>query len=135
MWLLEGRQLTIEEASDYYGFVYEIENLTNGKRYIGRKYFTRAGYKQVKGKRKKIRKESDWEDYYGSSPNLKKDVELLGKDKFRRIILRLCKTRGETNYWEAKYLFERRVLERDDYYNEWISCKIGKSSVKKDLIY
>jgi hypothetical protein len=133
MWLFEGRQFTSEDAANYYGFVYEIVNLTNNKKYIGRKYFTKAAYKQVKGKRKKIRKESDWDDYYGSSPSLKKDVEELGAENFKRTILKLCKTRGETNYYEAKYLFEKEVLERDDYYNEWISCKIGKTSVKKKL--
>ncbi len=60
-----------------------------------------------------------------------KDIELLGEQNFKRTILKLCKTRGDTNYTEAKYLFEREALERDDYYNEWISCKIGKSSVIK----
>lgn len=131
MWLFEGREFTSEDASDYYGFVYEIECLINSKRYIGRKYFTRAAYKQVKGKKKKTRKVSDWENYYGSSPSLKKDIELYGEENFKRTILKLCKTRGDTNYTEAKYLFEREALERDDYYNEWISCKIGKSSVIK----
>lgn len=131
MWLYEGKEFEGENALLYYGFVYEIECLVNNKRYIGRKYFTRAGYKQVKGKRKKTRKESDWTDYYGSSPSLKADIEKYGKEKFKRTILKLCVSRGETNYWEAKYLFEKGVLEREDYYNEWISCKIGKSSVLK----
>ena len=36
-----------------FGFVYLIENLITGRKYIGRKYFTQAGTRQVNGKKKK----------------------------------------------------------------------------------
>lgn len=127
-WLFEGKE--IEEQDEYYGFVYLIENLTTGEKYIGRKYFTQAGYKQVKGKRKKVRKESDWKDYYGSSPSLKEDVEKFGKDNFKRTILRFCKTRGECSYFETKYIFDHDAILKDEYYNSWVSCKIQASHVK-----
>ena len=84
MWLYEDKEFT--EVEDYYGFIYLIENLINGKKYIGRKYLTKAGYKTIKGKRKKLRVESDWRDYYGSSTSLKEDIDLYGKDSFRRTI-------------------------------------------------
>lgn len=121
-------------STEYYGFVYLIEHIDTHKKYIGRKYLTKAGYKQVKGKRKKIRKESDWREYYGSSPALLKDVEKYGKDKFKRTILRLCKTRGECNYWETKLIFETDAILREDYYNSWCSVKIQSSHVKNLLI-
>jgi hypothetical protein len=128
MWLYEGKEFT--EVEDYYGFVYLIENLVNGKKYIGRKYLTKAGYKTVKGKRKKIRVESDWGDYYGSSSSLKEDIDYYGKDSFRRTILRLCKTRGECNYFETKYIFDTDAILDPKYYNTWVSCKIQSSHVK-----
>ena len=131
MWLYEGKEFT--NTDEWYGFVYLIENLVNGKKYIGRKYLTKAGYKTVKGKRKKIRVESDWDDYYGSSNALKEDVEYYGKDHFRRTILRLCKTRGECNYFETKYIFDSDAILDPQYYNTWVSCKIQASHVKNLL--
>ncbi len=128
MWLYEGKEFVLE--GDWYGFVYLIENLVTGKKYIGRKYLTKAGYKTVKGKRKKIRVESDWDDYYGSSSSLKEDIEYFGKESFRRTILRLCKTRGECNYFETKYIFDNDAILDPNYYNNWVSCKIQASHVK-----
>jgi hypothetical protein len=129
MWLYDGKELTDEDIKGYYGFIYEIECLVNSKLYLGRKYFTKAGTKQVKGKKRKTRKESDWKDYYGSSPRLLEDIEKLGKDKFVRRIVRLCKTRGETNYWEAKLQFANQVLESDKYYNDNILVKFTRRNI------
>jgi len=129
MWLYDGKELTDEDIKGYYGFIYEIECLVNSKLYLGRKYFTKAGTKQVKGKKRKTRKESDWKDYYGSSPRLLEDIEKLGKDKFVRRIVRLCKTRGETNYWEAKLQFANEVLESDKYYNDNILVKFTRRNI------
>jgi hypothetical protein len=127
-WLYEDKEFT--DVEDYYGFIYLIENLVNGKKYIGRKFLTKAGYKTVKGKRKKIRVESDWRDYYGSSNSLKEDIDYYGKDSFRRTILRLCKSRGECNYFETKYIFDTDAILDPKYYNSWVSCKIQTSHVK-----
>ena len=86
-------------------------------------------------KRKKIRgkKESDWRDYYGSSPNLTKDIEKLGKDKFTREILHYCTSKALTSYIEAKEQFERKVLESDDYYNGHIQVRVHGSHIKGKL--
>ena len=129
MWLYNDKELTDEDIKGYYGFVYRIYNTVDDIGYIGRKYFTKAGTKQVKGKKRKTRKESDWKDYYGSSPRLLADIERLGKDKFKRSIIRLCKTRGETNYWEAKLQFKYEVLESDLYYNDNILVKFTRRNI------
>jgi len=129
MWFYNDKELTDEDVKGYYGFIYEIECLDNNKLYLGRKYFTKAGTKQVKGKKRKTRKQSDWKDYYGSSPRLLEDIERLGKDKFIRRIVRLCKTRGETNYWEAKLQFANEVLESDKYYNDNILVKFTRRNI------
>lgn len=128
MWLYEGKEFEYDDQ--WYGFIYLIENLVNGKKYIGRKFLTKAGYKTVNKKRKKIRVESDWASYYGSSPSLAKDIELYGQDKFRRTILKLCKTRGECNYWETKMIFDADAILDGNYYNTWVQCKIQASHVK-----
>jgi len=117
------------DCQDYYGFVYSIQNKTNGKTYIGRKYFTSAGYKQVKGKRKKIRKSSGWENYWGSNEKLKEDVKLLGKENFKRTILHLCKSRSECQYWETAEIFLCHALVRESFYNQWVSCRINAKNV------
>ena len=129
MWLYEEKEVDDDLVKDYYGFVYLIENLDSNKRYIGRKYFTKASSKQVKGKRKRCRKESDWKTYWGSSQRLLADIELLGEHKFKRSILRLCKTRGECNYWEAKLQFMHNVLENDLYYNDNIMMKFTRKNI------
>lgn len=132
MWLYEDREFEYDDQ--WYGFIYLIENLVNGKKYIGRKFLTKAGYKTVNKKRKKIRVESDWATYYGSSPSLAKDIELYGHDKFKRTILRLCKSRGECNYFETKMIFDADAILRTDFYNSWCSCKINLSHVKSLII-
>lgn len=129
MWLHEEKELHENVVNDYYGFVYLIRNKISGKSYIGRKYFTKASSRQVKGKRRRCRKESDWKDYWGSSKRLLEDIEKIGKENFERSILRLCKTRGECNYWEAKYQFEYDVLSGDNYYNDNIMMKFTRHNI------
>lgn len=125
IWLFYGSEYIDDGLS--FGFVYQIENTITGRKYIGRKYFTQAGYKQVNGKRKKVRKPSDWQTYYGSNETLKEDVSILGEDKFVRTILHLCKTKSECSYFETKEIFARDALISSTYYNDWVQCKIRKA--------
>lgn len=121
------------------GFVYCITNLTNNKKYIGKKLFSfsKTTYKTVTlkngtKKKKKIKSltDSDWRDYYGSSEELKKDLEILGSDKFHREILHYCKSKAECSYIELREQMERRVLENKEYYNGIIQVKIHKNHLK-----
>jgi hypothetical protein len=127
-WYYDG--VPFDDDGTSFGFVYLIENLTNNRRYIGRKYFSKAGYKQVNGKRKKIRKASDWEAYYGSNETLKREVIELGAHNFRRTILHLCKSRSECSYWESFEIFSRHALLDESFYNDWVSAKIRKAHLK-----
>ena len=124
MWLYNKEPF--EESGEWTSFVYLITNLTNDKKYIGKKGFTFSKTKQVKGKKKRIKVESDWKSYYGSSDDLKADVEKLGEKAFRREILRLCKSKGEASYFEAKMQFENNVLETDGWYNSHIMLRVHK---------
>jgi len=123
-----GEEIDLEK---HYGFIYEIRNDSTGKKYIGRKYFTLAKTVQVKGKKKKTRESSGWENYWGSNKLLLEDVELLGKDKFTRTIIKLCCTRSECSYYESKEIFMRDALLDNNYYNQWISCRIQSAHLKQ----
>jgi len=132
-WTYNGQRFTPTDVGDYYGFVYRITNLTNGMDYIGRKYFKTirklkplAGFKR----KRKVTKETDWQEYWGSSNRLNEDIEKLGKENFKREIICLCKTRGDTNYMEAKIQFDENVLLNENNYNGIIAVKIGVGSVK-----
>ena len=125
---------------DCVGFVYIITNIQTGRKYIGKKLakFSKTTYKTIKlkngtKKKKKIRGkiDSDWRDYYGSSPELTKDVEALGKDQFHRQILFYCKSKSECSYVEAREQFSRRVLESNDYYNGHIQVRVHGSHIMK----
>jgi hypothetical protein len=130
-WTYKGAEVP-DSVTEYYGFVYVITNETNGRKYIGRKYFTKAGYKTVKGKRKKIRVSSGWEQYYGSNKALLEDVKTLGEHNFTREIIRLCRNRSECSYWETHYIFTLGALLSTDWYNEWVTCKISKKNILPD---
>ena len=138
MWIYEGNEFTSDMIDDNFGFVYEITDLDNGKKYIGKKWFWNTRKRPpLKGKTRKriVRSESDWQDYFGSSDEVKSLVEESGRERFSREILRLCKTKGECTYFEAKLQFENDVLLKDEYYNEFIGCKIHSrhvSSLKND---
>ena len=125
MWLYDN--IVFEEIPEnIVGFVYCITNLTNNRKYIGKKNFYFSRTKTVKGKKKRTKVESDWRDYYGSNKELIADVALYGKENFKREILMLCKSKGEFAYYEAKYQFDNKVLESEEYYNSWIFVRVHK---------
>ena len=123
------QEFTEDDIGDAFGFVYIITHNPTGRKYIGKKFFTKAGTKQIKGKKKKIRKASDWAEYWGSNDELKKEIGLNGKENYTREILHLCKSRSECSYWETFEIFNRHALLSDAYYNSWVTCKIHKSHV------
>jgi len=135
-WYYEGKEI-IELPSDCEAFVYLITNLTNGRKYVGKKL---AKFKKtrppLKGRKNKRRStvESDWRDYWGSNDHLKEDVERLGAENFTREIIYMCPSRGVASYLEAKEQFDRAVLESDEYYNGIINVRVGSSNVLKESL-
>ena len=107
-WIYCNRPFSSDDIDDFYGFVYNITNLTNKRQYIGRKYFW--SHRKPPGKKRRVKKESDWKKYYGSCPELKEDIERFGRQNFSRTILSLHKTPGKTNFEETKQLFINGVL-------------------------
>ena len=120
-WLYNQVPFTSDDIGDYFGFVYLIANKSDNRKYIGRKYF--FSFRTPKGKKRKVKSESDWKNYYGSCPELKEDIIKFGRQNFSRTILSLHKTAGKTNYEETRQLFTNNVLTEslDDgtprYYN------------------
>jgi len=111
-----------------FGFIYEITNKVNGKKYIGKKQCVRKiKRKPLKGKtRNRIdHKESDWKTYTSSSNELNEDIQKYGKENFEFRILKVCGSKWELGYEEIKEQIARDVLRRDDYYNGIINVRIG----------
>jgi hypothetical protein len=138
----QGQEI-IQLPEDCVGFVYIITNTLTNRKYIGKKLakFSKTTYKTVKlkngtKKRKRIRSkiDSDWQDYYGSSPNLTADIEQLGKQHFTREILYYCHSKAECSYVEAREQFARRVLESDEYYNGHIQVRVHGSHILKQAL-
>lgn len=125
-WLYNNQIIDSEVLDIHIGFVYNITNLVNNRKYIGKKLLKRSKIKQVKGKKKRTLVESDWKEYYGSNKELQEDVARYGAHNFRREILHLCKTKGECNYLEAKVQFSLDVLADIGYYNSWIMVKVHR---------
>lgn len=134
MWHFEEKEFVRDDFPDKFtGFVYLITDLVNGKKYIGKKQFTNTKtlppLKGQKRKRKKVT-ESDWQDYFGSNEKIKSLVEEHGRDRFKREILKLCRSTAEMTYWETKLQFDYDVLLRDDFYNDYIMCRISGSHMR-----
>ena len=135
---LYNNQLVEILPDECVGFVYLITNNLSGRKYIGKKLakFSKTTYKTIKQKngtkkRKKIRSkvDSDWREYYGSSPELTADVIKLGIKNFTREILYYCGSKSECSYVEAREQFARRVLESQDYYNGHIQVRVHGSHI------
>ena len=126
MWYYNN-ELYDEAPKEYMGFVYLITDSTTNRKYIGKKLFwnTRK-LKPLKGKTRRRTQvvESNWKSYYGSNEELQQLVENSHTQRFEREILHLCTKKGIMGYLEAREQFDRNVLLSDEYYNNFIGCKI-----------
>jgi hypothetical protein len=131
-WVYNGKPFTSDDIQDFFGFVYLIQNNLNDRKYIGRKYFWQ--FRTPKGKKRKVKSESDWKKYYGSCPELKEDIIKLGRENFSRTIVSLHKTKGKTNFEETRQLFGNNVLTEglDDGTPAWYNSNILNRYFRKD---
>lgn len=116
-----------KDIENYFGFIYCITNMLDGRQYVGKKFFWKDSPLQpLKGKKNKRHRkvETKWKDYYGSSKTLTEDIEKFGKKNFRREILLWCETKWDCAYYEAKLQFDLDVLFNKNFYNEYIGCRL-----------
>lgn len=120
---------TYQGSSDFdipdgsYGFVYLITSLIDGRKYIGRKYLTKAGKRSVKQKNgirktKKVRLESDWSNYMGSCKPLLEDISKNGKENYTFEILAFGYTKGQVNTMEVWAQIKYGVMIDPLFYND-----------------
>tara|TARA_Y100000361_G_scaffold9821_1_gene7940 strand:- start:6 stop:455 length:450 start_codon:yes stop_codon:yes gene_type:complete len=122
---------------DTYGFIYRVIHLPSGKSYIGRKnlYHNRKQKltkKEIalltgpgrKPTHKRVEKESDWLNYYGSNKEVIGLIKEGKSEEFKKYIIKLAPNKKLLTYYETKYLFVYGVLEKpDEYYNDNILGK------------
>jgi hypothetical protein len=133
MWYYNGEEFTSEMIEDNVGFVYIITNVSNNRKYVGKKTLvSKRKLPPLKGKKRRRTKivESKWQDYFGSSDEVNAILEEHGRDTFKREILHLCKSKSEMSYLELKEQMDREVLLNDEYYNGIIQVKIHRAHVK-----
>ena len=129
-WKYNGKLFDSDMIEKHIGFVYQITDTQTDMKYIGKKKFwsrvTRPPLKGRKNKRRSL-KESDWKSYYGSSEVVKALVENTGEWRFKRRIIRLCKSAGEMSYYEMKEQLDNDVLLKPEmYYNAFVGGKIHR---------
>lgn len=127
-WLYKGKAITcledIENNDSIIGFVYRITG-PDGRFYIGKKILQNSRKTRISKKEKtatatrkvfkRITKESNWKDYYGSSDLLNADIKLYGKENFKREILEFSCTKKYLAFCEMEYQIKNDVLKNDSY--------------------
>ena len=131
-WIFNGHPFLSEDINDNFGFVYRITNLQSGRSYIGLKYFW--SLRKPRGKNRRVKSESDWKKYYGSSDELTEERKRIGNDAFKREILSVHLTKGKVNYEETRQLFIHNVLTEalDDGSPAWYNSNVLGRYYKKD---
>lgn len=153
-WTHQGKEVksTEDMPEGVIGFIYQITDLDNNKRYIGKKslYSIRrpeiakstydklrkegAEVKRTKNKTKSTktkifwrykrvdRGETNWLSYTGSNVELNKKIK--SGIKYKKEIIKYCYTKKQLTFYEMKEQFCNDVLENQDlYYNGNISAK------------
>ena len=123
------------------GFVYIMNYLADDGQmyyYIGKKNFfskrkKKFGKKKLaamtdkRAKKYEIVKKLDYENYFSSNAEIKKAYK-EGR-QIHRTILKICFTKTELTYQEAKYQFIYEVLEKDWYLNGNILGRFYKGKI------
>ena len=114
-----------DNSENLIGFVYKITNLKTGRIYIGKKNLYHSKKTKISKKEKTetktrktfkvVTKQSDWMTYYGSCKELKDDLKVLGKSRFKREILEVCCTKKYLSYCELKHQILNDVLSKSSY--------------------
>ena len=139
-WTYNGEEMThiSQFPKNTYGFIYRITHLPSDKSYIGKKVLLHHRkvkvtkkdllmYEGVKGRKpthKRVTKESDWKNYYGSNKILLELSNTEPSENFERHIIKLTPNKKLHTYYETQYQFMYQVLEKPDkFFNDNILGK------------
>lgn len=118
-----------------FGFIYIIEEISTGKIYVGQKQLWTSKTKTVNKKKKKIKVENDWRDYYSSSAYINEKVNSEGNKDFKRNVLFLIGSNGMLNWVEMILQVDLRMLENQEkYINGFVGGRIATLHVKPEKI-
>lgn len=133
-WIYKGKVLEDDDIPEKaQGFIYLITYLPTNQKYIGRKLLTKAHRRQKNKKIIRTRVESDWREYWSSSPEVKLLVEQEGTDNFVREVLVFAQSKGQLNYLEEKFLYCVGALESEVWLNSNIRSKMYKRNILNKL--
>ena len=134
MWYYQDKLINeiVDLPKGAFGFIYQTTHLPTNKKYIGKKSLM-YNLKKKLGKKekllwegkgrppvyKRVLKESDWKNYYGSHSFIKEANE----EDLKREILEIAYHKKELTYLECKYQFTLGVLESRSYLNDNILGK------------
>lgn len=131
MWLYKGEEITDEDIPvKAIGFIYMLTYKPTGQRYIGRKLLTKVKRRQKNKRIYRTRVESDWKDYWSSSPEIKSIIDEQGTEVFKREILLFTDMKGKLNYLEEKLLYYVGALET----TQWLNSNIRSKFYKRNII-
>lgn len=141
MWTYQNNQ-SFEMPDNALGYIYCITNKLDNKIYIGRKLLVSNRKKTLtkkekllpENKRKKFKreiKETDWKNYWGSSDELKRDIEQHGQENFSREILMFCSTLTDISFYETYFQIKYDVLFCNSYNRHIANTKFFKGKVNK----
>lgn len=121
------------DENKHFSIIYCTTNNITGIKYIGKKQLwsklTKPPLKGYKRKRK-ITKPSDYLEYYGSSEQLKKDLELYGKENFTREVLDIASCKWEASFQELLWQLKYNAISSDDYLNGILNIRLIKMPEK-----
>jgi len=150
-WLQNGTEVTEDIIPDEaVGFIYMITHVPSGKYYIGKKSLEsvrtvkigKRELQKIKEERKavgmggraplkkKVRKASDWGNYYSSNEWIKEQVKEGKEGEFKREIIQFCNSKKSLSYYEVYWMFKHDILLDDNCLNGNISGKF----YRKDLV-
>jgi hypothetical protein len=104
---------------DYEGFIYKVIEISTGRHYVGKKNF--YSKKTPKGKKNKVKTESNWQSYTTSSKILSNKIKANIAD-YKFEISCLCKDKSSLSYMEMNYMMYNNSMTDELSYNE--NCRI-----------
>lgn len=150
-WLYNNKEISEDLIpDDAVGFVYKITHTPTGKYYIGKKALSsvrtvKIGKRELEKikedrkankmpgpapKKKKVRKDSDWETYYSSNEWIQSEVKEGKISEFDREIIQFCFSKKALSYYEIYWMFKYDVLSDE----KSLNGNILGSFFRKDLI-